>query len=95
MAGHPKNPQTLDSFLKKYKYIKDDKESGDITHTRIGDKKKYMEVHTVFQMNKLNDFMNYIMLRYSKVEQSNILLKSKILKKDQFLLILTFVIKIL
>lgn len=40
MAGHPKNPQTLDSFLKKYKYIKDDKESGDITHTRIGDKKK-------------------------------------------------------
>ena len=40
MSGHPKNPQTLDSFLKKYKYNKDDDGSGEITHTRIGDKKK-------------------------------------------------------
>lgn len=40
MSGHPKKPQTLESFLKKYKYIKDDENSGKITHTRIGDKKK-------------------------------------------------------
>jgi len=41
MAGqHPKNPQTLESFLKKFKHIKDDKTCGEITHTRIGDKKK-------------------------------------------------------
>ena len=40
MAGHPQNPKTLESFLKKYKYNKDDENAGEITHTRIGDKKK-------------------------------------------------------
>jgi hypothetical protein len=40
MAGHPQNPKTLESFLKKYRYNKDDENSGEITHTRIGDKKK-------------------------------------------------------
>lgn len=40
MATHPQNPKTLESFLKKYKYNKDDEDAGEITHTRIGDKKK-------------------------------------------------------
>lgn len=40
MAKQPQSPQTLESFLKKYKYNKEDDESGEITHTRIGDKKK-------------------------------------------------------
>lgn len=40
MSSHPKNPQTLETFLKKYKYNKDDENSVGITHTRIGDKKK-------------------------------------------------------
>ena len=40
MAGHPQNPKTLESFLKKYKYNKDDENAGEITHTRIGDKNK-------------------------------------------------------
>ena len=40
MAGHPQNPKTLESFLKKYRYTKDDENCGEITHTRIGDKKK-------------------------------------------------------
>jgi P4 family phage/plasmid primase-like protien len=40
MAGHPQNPKTLESFLKKYKYNKEDENAGEITHTRIGDKKK-------------------------------------------------------
>ena len=40
MAGHPQNPKTLESFLKKYRYNKDDENCGEITHTRIGDKKK-------------------------------------------------------
>jgi len=41
MSGtHPQNPQTLETFLKKYLWNKDNKECGDITHTRIGDKKK-------------------------------------------------------
>ena len=35
MAGHPHNPKTLESFLKKYRYNKDDENCGEITHTRI------------------------------------------------------------
>ena len=40
MTSHPQNPKTLESFLKKYRYNKEDENSGEITHTRIGDKKK-------------------------------------------------------
>jgi P4 family phage/plasmid primase-like protien len=64
---HPVNPKTLESFLKKYKYNKDD-ENTEITHTRIGDKKKIFGGAYSIPDDQLNRFYQ---LYYNEVFEKN------------------------
>ena len=60
----------LDNFLKKYIYKKEG--DLDITHTRIGDKKKYLEVHFQFQKIKWICSIDCIIIKYSRKKIPNI-----------------------